>query len=67
VPGITVPAPAREAMANAGKDGAQVGKELAIELLEQAGNLLQGAYLMPSFGRYDACVEIVRYLKDRNR
>ena len=63
VPGITVPRRAREAMAKAGKDGALVGKELALELLEQAGNLLHGAYLMPSFGRYDACVDIVRHLK----
>ena len=67
VPGITVPLPARQAMAKAGKDGAQVGKDLALELLEQAGSLLQGAYLMPSFGRYDVCVDIVRYLKGRTR
>jgi homocysteine S-methyltransferase len=63
VPGISVPQRARDAMARAGKDGAAVGKELALELLEQAGGLLQGAYLMPSFGRYDTCVEIVRHLK----
>lgn len=63
VPGISVPAEAREAMAKAGKDGAAVGKELALNLLEQAGGLLDGAYLMPSFGRYDTCVDIVRRLK----
>jgi methionine synthase I (cobalamin-dependent)/5,10-methylenetetrahydrofolate reductase len=63
VPGISVPQEARDAMAKAGKDGAAVGKDLALELLERAGGLLDGAYLMPSFGRYDTCVEIVRRLK----
>lgn len=63
VPGITVPQEARDAMAKAGKDGAVVGKELALELLDRAGGMLHGAYLMPSFGRYDTCVDIVKQLR----
>jgi homocysteine S-methyltransferase len=64
VPGITVPGPAREAMEKAGKEGAVVGKELAMELLDETYSLLDGAYLMPSFGRYDTCVDIVRKLRE---
>ena len=64
VPGITVPKPAREAMEKAGKEGAAVGKELAMKLLDQTYSLLDGAYLMPSFGRYDTCVDIVRKLRE---
>jgi len=63
VPGITVPQPARDAMAKAGKNGAAVGKELALELLEKTRGLIDGAYLMPSFGRYETCTDIVRILK----
>jgi len=64
VPGITVPESARDAMAKAGKEGATVGKELALELLAQTRGMMDGAYLMPSFGRYETCVDIVRSLKE---
>ena len=63
VPGITVPEGAREAMARAGKEGARVGRDLALELLVHAHKLVDGAYLMPSFGRYETCIELVRILK----
>jgi homocysteine S-methyltransferase len=63
VPGIEVPDAARDAMAKAGKDGGAVGKELALELLERAHALVDGAYLMPSFGRYETCVSIVERLR----
>lgn len=63
VPGITVPKSAREAMAKAGKKGAPVGKEIALELLEKAIGQIDGAYLMPSFGRYETCTDIVRILR----
>jgi homocysteine S-methyltransferase len=63
VPGISVPEAARDAMAKAGNSGAAVGKEIALELLEKSQSLIDGAYLMPSFGRYETCIDIVRILK----
>ena len=65
VPGIEVPQSARDAMEHAGKNGSTVGKELALQLLEQAHKMIDGAYLMPSFGRYETCIDLVRTLKEQ--
>ena len=63
VPGITIPAAAREAMAAAGDRGAEVGLELALGLLDGARDLVAGTYLMPSFGRYEQAAELVRRIR----
>ncbi len=63
VPGITIPATAREAMAAAGDRGAEVGLELALGLLDGARDLVAGTYLMPSFGRYEQAAELVRRIR----
>jgi homocysteine S-methyltransferase len=63
VPGITIPAEAREAMAAAGDRGAEVGLELALGLLDGARDLVAGTYLMPSFGRYEQAAELVRRIR----
>ena len=65
VPGIEVPKSARDAMEKAGKNGSIVGKDLALGLLEQAYKMIDGAYLMPSFGRYETCIDLVRSLKEQ--
>lgn len=65
VPGIQVPDSARNAMEKAGKNGSAVGQEIALELLEQAYKIVDGAYLMPSFGRYETCIGLVRMLKEQ--
>jgi homocysteine S-methyltransferase len=59
VPGITVPDWIREAMHQAGADGQKVGVELARNLLGQCRSLARGVYLMPSFGRYENCLEVL--------
>jgi len=59
VPGIQVPDWIRGRMHEAGNEGQRVGVELARELLAQCRAMAQGVYLMPSFGRYENCLEVL--------
>ncbi len=63
VPGITIPDRVRAAMASAGERGAEVGLEMVMELLTEMRPLVQGTYIMPSFGRYELGAELVRRLR----
>ncbi len=63
VPGIDIPVPIRQAMEKAGEKSALVGREVAQEYIEQARNLVSGIYLMPSFGRFETCIEIIKEIK----
>lgn len=65
VPGITIPDEARAAMQAAGERGAEVGLEGSLALLEQVGDAVAGTYIMPSFGRYEQCAELVRRIRTR--
>ncbi len=58
VPGIEIPSQAREAMRDAGEKGIEVGIEMCRSLLLQARDLVEGAYLMPSFGRYEVVARV---------
>ncbi len=60
VPGIVVPDHARTAMKEAGERGIEVGVEMCRELLIQAKDLVEGAYLMPSFGRYEVVARVAQ-------
>src|SRR5262249_13130437 len=64
VPGISVPEEVRVRMREAGERGREVGVELAYEVITQARErgLIQGCYLMPSFGRYDLVGELAAEL-----
>jgi methionine synthase / methylenetetrahydrofolate reductase(NADPH) len=59
VPGIHVPDWIRARMHAAGNEGQKVGVELARELLAQCKSLANGVYLMPSFGRYENCLDVL--------
>jgi len=63
VPGISIPEKIRRSMEKAGDKSAQVGGELAMEFIESASKYVTGIYLMPSFGRFETCIEIVRNIK----
>jgi methionine synthase I (cobalamin-dependent)/5,10-methylenetetrahydrofolate reductase len=63
VPGITIPDEARAAMRAAGERGAEVGLEQSLALLEQVADSVAGTYIMPSFGRYEQCAELVRRIR----
>jgi homocysteine S-methyltransferase len=59
VPGIHVPQWIRERMHEAGNEGQKVGVDLARDLLAQCRTRANGVYLMPSFGRYENCLEVL--------
>jgi homocysteine S-methyltransferase len=59
VPGIHVPAWIRARMHEAGADGQKVGVDLARDLLGECKDMADGVYLMPSFGRYENCLQVL--------
>jgi len=65
VPGITVPEEIREKMNQAGENSANVGAELATEFIERVRKMVNGVYLMPSFGRFEASIDIVKKIKPK--
>jgi homocysteine S-methyltransferase len=66
VPGITIPDEARAAMQTAGERGSEVGIEMADRLLAEMEGEVAGTYIMPSFGRYEQCAELVRRIRARH-
>jgi len=63
VPGIVIPEKIREELRHAGDKGAGVGIRLAKEFLREAKSLVQGAYMMPPFQKYqlvDELLEVIR-------
>jgi methionine synthase I (cobalamin-dependent)/5,10-methylenetetrahydrofolate reductase len=66
VPGITIPDDARSAMRTAGERGSEVGIEMADRLLAATEGEVAGTYIMPSFGRYEQCAELVRRIRARH-
>jgi homocysteine S-methyltransferase len=63
VPGITIPHEVRAAMQAAGDRGAEVGLEASLELLGEMQPMVDGTYVMPSFGRYEQSAELVRRVR----
>lgn len=59
VPGIEIPPSTRDLMNKSGDQGARVGINLTIDLIQQIKPLVQGIYLMPAFQRYDYAAEII--------
>jgi homocysteine S-methyltransferase len=59
VPGIHVPDWIRARMHEAGNEGQRVGVELARDLLGACRSMANGVYLMPSFGRYENCLDVL--------
>jgi homocysteine S-methyltransferase len=66
VPGIVVPQELRDRMRRAGENGITEGLEQSRELMEETRHLVQGVYLMPSFGRYEVVAELVRWLRQES-
>jgi homocysteine S-methyltransferase len=59
VPGITVPDRVRASMRDAGERGLHAGVEMAQALLHDVRGRYAGAYLMPSFGRFEVVAEVL--------
>lgn len=64
VPGILIPDQARARIASAGDNGAKVGVELAVELIQNIKSWAHGIYIMPQFHRYDMVSEIIVSVKE---
>ncbi len=63
VPGIFIPEEARKRVEEAGDDGAKVGVELAVELIDRIKSWAGGVYLMPQFHKFDMVAEIIEKVK----
>ncbi len=59
VPGMSVPDELVKRMDGAGDDGRGEGRRIALEMLEQVRPLVQGAYFIPAFRRYDVIADLV--------
>jgi homocysteine S-methyltransferase len=63
VPGIFVPDAIRERMRAAGERGLQEGLEITLEFVAEVRGMVDGMYIMPSFGRYEMAAEIIAALR----
>jgi homocysteine S-methyltransferase len=63
VPGIDIPQSIRDRIGEAGDDSAAEGVRVAVELLDELKNMVQGVYLMPPFSRYDLAAEIIESIR----
>jgi homocysteine S-methyltransferase len=63
VPGMSIPEPLRQRMANT-KEPQQEGVAIAQEILLAIRPFAQGVYLMPAFGRYDLVANVMDVLID---
>jgi homocysteine S-methyltransferase len=59
VPGIHVPDWIRARMHEAGNEGQKEGVELSRDLLAKCRGMASGVYLMPSFGRFENCLDVL--------
>ena len=62
IPGITVPDPLLKRMEDAGEDAPQEGIKIAQELLLTMRGLVQGAYVIPAFNRFELAAEVIDIL-----
>ncbi len=65
VPGVVIPDADLALMKEAGEKGAEVGVNICRDLLDQARTMVNGVYLMPSFGRYETCLRVIDGFVDR--
>jgi methionine synthase I (cobalamin-dependent)/5,10-methylenetetrahydrofolate reductase len=63
VPGISIPAEVRRRMSEAGERGLRIGIETAQALAGGLRGRYAGAYLMPSFGRFEVVAEVLEALR----
>jgi methionine synthase I (cobalamin-dependent)/5,10-methylenetetrahydrofolate reductase len=64
VPGVVIPETVRARISGAGEHAAEAGVELAVELLDAARVSVQGAYVIPAFGRYDLAAQVVTRVRE---
>lgn len=62
VPGMTVPEEIRERLKAAGskQEAQRIGIEVSRDILKRFQKDIEGVYIMPPFGRYDAAIEVMK-------
>jgi homocysteine S-methyltransferase len=63
VPGISIPDAVRAQLREAGDGALRVGVDMAQRLVQQIRGRYAGAYLMPSFGRFEVVAEVLDVLR----
>lgn len=63
VPGISIPDKIISRMKNSGEKSAKEGIKIAVELIDQMRDEVQGVYFMPAFNRFDYVSEIIETVK----
>ncbi|HEY3189759.1 MAG TPA: bifunctional homocysteine S-methyltransferase/methylenetetrahydrofolate reductase [Solirubrobacteraceae bacterium] len=63
VPGITIPEAVRARLREAGDRALRVGVDMARDLVRAIRERYSGAYLMPSFGRFEVVAEVLDALR----
>ncbi len=59
IPGISIPETLKKRMEDAGENAPMEGVRIAQELLRDLRGLVQGAYIIPAFGRYELAAEVI--------
>jgi homocysteine S-methyltransferase len=59
VPGVIIPDAIFKRLEDAGDQAAQEGIVIANELLTSMRGMVQGAYIIPAYGRYDLAAEVI--------
>jgi homocysteine S-methyltransferase len=60
---MAIPEKVRARIERAGERAPEEGVRIAIELLRALRGTVQGAYIMPPFGRYDLAAEIIEGMR----
>jgi homocysteine S-methyltransferase len=60
IPGITIPDALMGRIANAGDSAPDEGIAIAQELMTDLRGIVQGAYIIPSFGKYDLAARLTQ-------
>jgi methionine synthase / methylenetetrahydrofolate reductase(NADPH) len=63
VPGITIPDDVRARLRDAGDQALRTGIDMAQRLVDEVRRRYAGAYLMPSFGRFEVVAEVLDALR----
>ncbi len=62
VPGIRISQEIQSQMRRAGDDAPEIGVRLAVALLHELAGIVQGAYIIPAFSRYDLAADVIEAL-----
>lgn len=65
IPDMFVPEDVRDRMRNSGTEGAKIGVEIAQKFLLDTKPMVQGAYLMPPFNKFEMATEVMSVLTSR--